>query len=254
MLKRSFIFIPGIGPKTERGLWKKGIDEWDIFLSRDRIPSLGDSRKKVGDRLIQEASERLSCNDILYFSRLFRPAESWRLWSTFKGNVKYLDIETTGTRRDSPITVVGVWDGARYDAAVRGFNLTTEKIKSMLDGATLLVTFNGSAFDLPLLEHQFPGSVQPIPHMDLRFVALRAGFHGGLKNLEVTFGIQRPNDVLGMSGEDAVRLWNTYKRDGNRNALKLILKYNREDIVNLQTISREMVDFLEHRTLEQDTR
>jgi uncharacterized protein YprB with RNaseH-like and TPR domain len=254
MLKRSFIFIPGIGPRTEKMLWNGGISDWDTFLSTGRIHSLGPSKKEEGDRRINEASEMLSRNELPYFSKMFRPSESWRLWSTFRERVRYLDIETTGTRRDSPITVVGVWDGVRYDAAVRGFNLTTEKIKSMLEGATLLVTFNGSAFDLPLLQHQFPGSVQAVPHMDLRFVAYRAGFGGGLKSLEVTFGIERPKDVLGMSGEDAVRLWNAYIRDRNRNALKLILKYNREDIVNLQTLSRELVDFLEHRTLEQDTR
>jgi uncharacterized protein YprB with RNaseH-like and TPR domain len=139
----------------------------------------------------------------------------------------------------------------KYDVAVRGFNLTTEKISEMLEGATLLVTFNGSAFDLPLLEHQYPGSVPRIPHMDLRFVSYRAGFSGGLKALELSFGIRRPDDVLGMSGEDAVRLWELYRRENNRNALKLILKYNREDIVNLQTISKEVVEFLEHRTISE---
>lgn len=254
MLKRSFIFIPGIGPKTEKTLWSKGISDWEAFLSRDRIPPLGQTRKEEGDRKILEAADHLEKRDLRFFSKMFRPGDSWRLWSTFRENVRYLDIETTGTRRDSPITVVGVWDGIRYDAAVRGFNLTTEKIQSMLKGATMIVTFNGSAFDLPLLEHQFPGSVEPRPHMDLRFVAYRAGFGGGLKSLEVTFGIERPDEVKGMSGEDAVRLWNNYVRDGNRNALKLILKYNREDIVNLQTISREIVDFLELHTMESESR
>jgi len=251
MLRKSFIFIPGIGPKTERGLWSKGIMDWDAFLDRDSISAIGGAKKREADRLLQEANNRLETNDLKYFSTLFRPADSWRLWSSFNKNVKYLDIETTGTRRDSPITVVGVWDGKRYDAAVRDFNLDSGKIRQMLEGTTLLVTFNGSGFDLPLLENQFPGSVPKVPHMDLRFVSYRAGFSGGLKALEISFGIKRPNDVMGMSGEDAVRLWNIYERDNNRNALKLILKYNREDIVNLQTISREVVEYLEHRTISE---
>jgi len=55
-------------------------------------------------------------------------------------------------------------------------------------------------------------------------------------------GISRPEDVKGMSGEDAVRLWKQYERNSNRNALKLLLKYNMEDIVNLQPLARMLVD------------
>ncbi|MEA3323841.1 MAG: ribonuclease H-like domain-containing protein, partial [Euryarchaeota archaeon] len=36
-------------------------------------------------------------------------------------------------------------------------------------------------------------------------------------------------------GFDAVRLWHEYER-GSADALELLLKYNREDIVNLETI------------------
>jgi len=38
-----------------------------------------------------------------------------------------------------------------------------------------------------------------------------------------------------MDGFDAVRLWRHYEK-GDREALDLLLKYNREDIVNLKTI------------------
>jgi len=255
MLKRSFIFIPGIGTRTEMSIWRSGVRSWDDFLEKTRIPSIGSRKKAEADTRILEAAERLGRGDLPFFSGLFSPADSWRLWSTFNGKVRYLDIETTGTRRDSPITVVGVYDGQRYDAAVRGFNLDGDKIASMLEGATMIVTFNGSAFDLPLLEGQFPGSVPKVPHMDLRFVSYRAGFSGGLKSLEVSFGIKRPEEVRGMSGEDAVRLWDLYVRQGNRNALKLILSYNRQDIVNLQTLSKEITQLLEARTFgEQEAR
>ncbi|MDG6225615.1 MAG: ribonuclease H-like domain-containing protein [Candidatus Thermoplasmatota archaeon] len=249
MLRKSFIFIPGIGYRTERELWKNDIITWDDFLKRDRAPMISKDKKCRCDSILTEASNRLGSGDLGYFSRLFKQGESWRLFSTFGSRARYLDIETTGTRRDSPITVVGVWDGVRYDAAVRGFNLSTEKIRDMLQGANLIVTFNGSTFDLPLLRHQFPGSVPEIPHMDLRFVALKSGFRGGLKDLELNFGIRRPREVQGMSGEDAVRLWNIYEKDHNHQALKLILKYNREDIVNLKTISHEIVETLTNRVM-----
>ncbi len=111
----------------------------------------------------------------------------------------------------------------------------------------MIVTFNGASFDLPMIEHQYPGSVPSIPHLDLRFLARRCGLSGGLKNIEIQMGIKRPDDVLGMSGEDAVRLWRTYERDSNRNALKLLLKYNMEDIVNLEQMSEVLIQEIRRR-------
>ena len=249
MLKRSFIMIPGIGERKERSLWSSEIDCWESFMDCCKIPGIGPRRKKEGDDLIGEAMERLDDMDLPYFREMFRPRDSWRLWSEFGKKPAYLDIETLGTRRTSPITVVGVHDGKKFDAAVRGFNLTGEKIREMLEGATMIVTFNGTTFDLPLIEEQFPGSIPKIPHLDLRYAAGRLGMRGGLKAIEIRMGISRPDDVAGMSGEDAVRLWRVYERDNNTNALRLILKYNKEDIVNLIPLTKSIVDGLERTTL-----
>ena len=249
MLKRSFIMIPGIGERTERNLWANDIRTWEMFLETDEIPGMGTNRKRMGDRLLNEGLNKLEAWELAYFSNLFKPRDAWRLWSEFGKRAVYLDIETLGTRRDSPITVVGVHDGYRFDASVRGFNLNRDRIRKMLDGTSMIVTFNGTTFDLPLIEHQFPGSLPKIPHLDLRFAAGLIGLRGGLKSIEIQCGISRPDDVAGMSGEDAVRLWRVYERGNNRNALKLILKYNKEDIVNLIPLTRLIVDELERRTL-----
>jgi uncharacterized protein YprB with RNaseH-like and TPR domain len=106
----------------------------------------------------------------------------------------------------------------------------------------MIVTFNGRTFDVPMIESKFPGSVPDIPHLDLRFLGSRCGFRGGLKSLETALGLSRPDDVQGMSGEDAVRLWHLFEKDQSRNALKLLLKYNREDIINLEPITETLVD------------
>ncbi len=63
-------------------------------------------------------------------------------------------------------------------------------------------------------------------------------------------GISRPDDVKGMSGEDAVRLWRLFERRSNRNALKLLLKYNREDIVNLRPLTEMLVEESRRRLFE----
>ncbi|HHD16191.1 MAG TPA: exonuclease, partial [Euryarchaeota archaeon] len=175
---------------------------------------------------------------------------TWRLYDTLAEDAVFLDIETTGTRRTSPITVVGVYGQNGYDAAIRGKDLDGERISSMLEDTSMVITFNGGSFDLPMIEHQFPGSLPRIPHLDLRWLARRCGLTGGLKSIEVKMGISRPDDVKGMSGEDAVRLWRLFERRSNRNALKLLLKYNREDIVNLRPLTEMLVEESRRRLFE----
>jgi uncharacterized protein YprB with RNaseH-like and TPR domain len=63
----------------------------------------------------------------------------------------------------------------------------------------------------------------------------RIGYSGGLKNIEKLLGISRSEDTEGMTGFDAVKLWRQYER-GDREALDKLIKYNKEDIVNLKTI------------------
>jgi uncharacterized protein YprB with RNaseH-like and TPR domain len=248
MLKRSFIMIPGIGERTEMNLWKYGIDSWERFVEKDHLPGMGPSRKRTADEMLDSASRSLRRGDLGFFSDLFKPRDTWRYWSEFGDGARFLDIETLGTRRNSPITVVGVHNGEKFDAAVRGFNLDGDKIRDMMKGAKMIVTFNGTTFDLPMIREQYPGSLPEVPHMDLRFVARRIGLTGGLKSIELSTGIKRPKDVAGMSGEDAVRLWRLFENGHNRNVLKLILKYNREDIINLIPLAERIVGELEKRT------
>jgi hypothetical protein len=55
------------------------------------------------------------------------------------------------------------------------------------------------------------------------------------------FGIERKTD--GMNGYKAMWLWEKYKNHGNLDALKLLLEYNREDVVNLIRLE-EILDSL----------
>ncbi|MBN1390052.1 MAG: ribonuclease H-like domain-containing protein [Candidatus Thermoplasmatota archaeon] len=245
MLKKSFIFLPGVGSSTERTIWDQGIPDWDEFLQRDEAGPLKGDRKSRSDSLINEAIRNLDHGKLDFFARLFRPCENWRMWEEFGRDAVFLDIETMGTRRYSPVTVVGAYDGEEFRALVRGKDLNTCGISDLFKGASMIVTFNGATFDIPMLEAQFPGSVPHIPHLDMRFLARRCGYMGGLKSIEIQMGIVRPDDVRGMSGEDAVRLWKMYERDKNRNALKLLLKYNMEDIINLSPMAVRLVETME---------
>ena len=131
------------------------------------------------------------------------------------------------------MTVVGLYDGQSMRQFVQGFNL--QKFPKALAEIDLLVTFNGTQFDLPVLRAYFPELRLPPAHVDLRFLLARLGYKGGLKRIEPRFGIHRPNEVNGMDGYMAVLLWERYQR-GDKGALELLLTYNREDVVNLEVL------------------
>jgi len=249
MVERSFIFLPGVGATTETRLWKDGIDCWDRFLENEKAGPIKGERKGLCDSILSEAKEHLKERNLPFLRTLFKGSDSWRLWDTLSKKALFLDIETTGTRRTSPITVVGVYDGKEYRTAIRGKNISRDRISEILDDGEIIVTFNGASFDLPMIEHQFPGSIPDVPHLDLRFLSRKCGYSGGLKKIEIELGVSRPDDVKGMSGEDAVRLWRLFERDLNRNALKLLLKYNLEDIKNLGPMTEILVRDIKGRSL-----
>src|SRR5947207_3465308 len=102
--------------------------------------------------------------------------------------------------------------------------------------AMLLVTFNGSRFDLPFLRKAFPRFGLDLIHMDLLHPLRRLGFAGGLKSIEEEMGISRSDETTGLRGIDAIRLWHAYER-GDDDALDLLLAYNMEDVVNLEPLA-----------------
>jgi uncharacterized protein YprB with RNaseH-like and TPR domain len=131
------------------------------------------------------------------------------------------------------VTVVGLYDGRNMRQFIQGRNL--QQFPRVLAEFDLLVTFNGTQFDLPVLKAYFPQLKLPPAHVDLRFLMARLGFRGGLKKIEPRFGIRRPKAVNGMDGYMAVLLWQRYQR-GDRGALELLLTYNREDVINLEVL------------------
>ena len=61
------------------------------------------------------------------------------------------------------------------------------------------------------------------------------GYSGGLKKIESSLGMKRSEETEGISGFEAVRLWNRYEK-GDDEALEVLIKYNKEDVENLKTI------------------
>jgi hypothetical protein len=113
---------------------------------------------------------------------------------------------------------------------VKGVNL--DQFPAYIAQFPLLVTFNGSQFDVPFLRAHFPRVRLDQAHIDLRFVLRSLGYRGGLKAIERNLGLTRDAAIQNVDGFEAVRLWHRYRR-GDRAALMKLALYNLTDVVNL---------------------
>jgi uncharacterized protein YprB with RNaseH-like and TPR domain len=149
----------------------------------------------------------------------------------------YLDIETCAS---GDVTVVGIYREDRGLCQLVGGAITDLSVWEALEGVDTLCTFNGDRFDLPILERQVRVNLRAhFASLDLLRECRRAGLQGGLKRLEERFGIAR--NTRGMGGWDAMQLWTCYENEGNQDALRVLLEYNREDVMNLMQLERIVV-------------
>ncbi len=245
MLQESFVLLPGVRYRTEKKFWQGGVHSWDDFLSARNIKGLSSARKDSFDWKLHDAKSNLNDQNESFFAKNLSFGDQWRLYDVFKNEAVYLDIETSGYYGD--ITVIGLSDGVDAKTMVRGFNLDKKVLENELSKYKMIVTFNGASFDLPVIKRFF-GTTFKMPHVDLRFVCQKAGFVGGLKSIERQFNIKRREEVDGVSGEDAVYLWQMWKSTGDRDYLEKLVMYNEEDILNLRPLAERVVPLLWKKT------
>ena len=231
MLEHTFIHIQGIGLKTEQKLWERGILTWQQFLNNSR-----NIFSPARDELIRQELEDSIAHreDIGFFQHRLPCGEMWRVFSAFKGKAVYLDIETSGLYQGvDEITVIGLYDGHTVQSFVNGINL--DQFEMAIAPYELVITFNGSRFDLPFICHWFRHITLPPAHIDLYFFLRRLGYRGGLKVIEKQLGIIRESEIDGMNGYEAVMLWKAHQW-GDKHALNRLIQYNTADIVNLMPL------------------
>ncbi len=228
MIRSTFRIAPGIGRWQEARLWESGIATWDDFPAAPRAV-LGPALDAWVRAAIARARDALGAGDAEGLAAMIPLAERWRLYAAFAADTAFLDVETDG----DALTAIGVLDrdGPRVFLAGRDLHRFPEATR----GWKLLVTFNGLAFDVPVLRRSFPGWRPPRAHVDLCHLWRRLGHAGGLKLLEAETGVGRPAHLHGVGGRDAVRLWHAHER-GDREALRLLVEYNLHDAVNLRTL------------------
>jgi uncharacterized protein YprB with RNaseH-like and TPR domain len=172
----------------------------------------------------------------MFFYSALPSREQWRMLSLPSARTAYLDIETTGlTPGYDRITCVGLYDGERAQAYVRGQNL--EQFAEDIQDYDLLVTYNGKSFDVPFIRREL-GVPLDVAHVDLRHVCASVGLKGGLKGAERQAGINRSDELDGVDGFIAVLLWAEYENTGDARALETLVAYNLEDAINLLPLSQ----------------
>jgi uncharacterized protein YprB with RNaseH-like and TPR domain len=148
----------------------------------------------------------------------------------------YLDIETTFS---GSISVIGIYRPDLGTVQLVGGGVRDLSLYEALEGVRTLVTFNGSTFDLPVIRRRLYADLKhDFEHCDLLYICRRKGLRGGLKKVEELLGIGRA--TAGITGWDAPRLWSRFEATGDRVALRTLLEYNREDVVNLAILERHL--------------
>ncbi len=156
----------------------------------------------------------------------------------------YLDIETTGLScQYADITVIGIYlvngSDSRLVQLVGG-EVTVDNLLKTVDGVDKIYTYNGGRFDLPFIHGSLGINLADIyHHHDLMYDCWQCNLKGGFKAVEQQLGI--PRQLRGITGLDAVLLWQRYKYYDDKEALATLLKYNEEDVVNLKVLRERLI-------------
>jgi uncharacterized protein YprB with RNaseH-like and TPR domain len=228
LLTATFSLLTGIDETAESRIWSQGIFYWNQALEGTALSPTQKTELRKYEHYRQQGFHQP-------LKRLLeRKGLAWRAFPDFRDRTAYLDIETTGIGRNADISVIGVWDGKAFHAFIKDENL--ESFRNFISNYQYIVTFYGSQFDLPVISSRMGIQFDQI-HFDLCFALKRIGYHGGLKHIERQLGIARQQHCVGLTGRDAVRLYQKYERHGDKAALQLLLDYNREDAVNLERLA-----------------
>ena len=127
---------------------------------------------------------------------------------------------------------------------MRGINLDKESLKDSFADCKLLITFNGTKYDVPEIMKQFPGVIDgKTAVLDLYLLAKNLDYGAGLKTLEKTFNISRSESVDNKR-KISTKLWRKYEKKKNQRALNTLIEYNRQDTINLYPLAEKLMGMI----------
>lgn len=151
----------------------------------------------------------------------------------------YLDIETSYRNE---ITVVGIYKDDTGLHQLIWDEITSERILDILKGVDVIYTYNGKMFDIPIIEKNIGLNLsRQFKIYDLKYDCWKKNLYGGLKWVEKVLGIKRV--LEGINGYTAMKLWEEYFWFKDETALRKLLKYNEEDVINLKLLRERLARF-----------
>mgnify|MGYP001044996556 CR=1 FL=1 len=148
----------------------------------------------------------------------------------------FLDIETSF---DGEITVLGIYRADGKIIQLVGREITRANLLASLERIVTIYTYNGSRFDLPIIREKLGIDLDEyFATYDLMYDCWRKNLFGGLKKVEQILGIER--HLKDVNGWIAMELWEQFEKEDNREALQVLLEYNREDIINLPILMEKL--------------
>jgi uncharacterized protein YprB with RNaseH-like and TPR domain/predicted nuclease with RNAse H fold len=246
MIRKSFIFVPGVGDKTEQYLWRRGVTSWSQLSDGIRLPRISSNKTTHIRDFIRKGTDALRNRDIDFFAQNLPQSEHWRLYRDFRDRTLFLDVETTGlSRYYDDVTLIGTFDGRESRIFVKDNNMGA--LAKLLEKYDVLVTFNGKLFDVPFIKKEFPKLPLQHVHLDLRFLLRSVGIGGPLKEIEQKLGIRRGREITNIGGREAAVLWSRFLK-GDDEALRKLVMYNLSDTKNLKTL----MDYCYRRKFQQN--
>ena len=237
MITEALLHCPQIGPARLEKLHASDIRTWQDVIKRADELSSG-----IRAPIVQESQrciDALARNDIHYFVQNLAIKDRWRILQHFLNDVTFFDIETAGLEYDDPITTICVWHRGEVHTFLEHENL--DDFLDLLDEVKLLSSFNGSTFDVPRVLDSFHIPALPCPHLDLRWLCYHQELRGGLKEIALRLGIQRPADLQFADGEMAIRQWARWIHFQDQQARADLIRYCASDVVLLVVLADRLV-------------
>ena len=231
---------PGIGPAAEAKIKAKGYAHWQSVLAQPGDLPLGAKTSSALLQFLDRSQRALEQDNIQFFIDHLANKEQWRLLATYFDRLSYFDIETSGLDYDAYITCVACYHQGKVHTFVRDENL--DDFLDLLEEVHLLVSFNGSSFDVPFMLRTYHIPELPCPHIDLRWACYHEQHRGGLKHIERSLGIRRPLDLDGVDGAEAVWLWFRWLQYQDRPARQRLLRYCAADVLTLQLVTASLLN------------